>query len=174
MLCWVCLTCLVRAQPPFEENLSVTLEGQFAVNRVQTGSEFFPLTLSSREQQRVPLIWQQAPVFEVICTNGKGWSVTLFGPALLPGPRGVGLPIEYQSGSGQIISLESSDPVSAMDANQGGSLATGVKTVSVPLQTFGRYRYQVGNFWVTRLPPDAPAGRYGGANLLVSTFANTP
>ena len=72
------------------------------------------------------------------------------------------------------MSLESSDPVSVLDAHQGGSLSTGLKTVSVPPQVFGRYRYQVGNFMVARLPADLPAGRYGGANLLVSTFANTP
>lgn len=162
------------AQQPFEETLSLTLDGEYSVHRLQSGSEFAPITLTATAQQNVPLVWQTAPVFQVVCTNGQGWSVTLRGPAQLSGPAGAALPLDYAYGSGRIQSVDSSDVVAVQDSRCSGSLSSGTKTISVEGQHRGSYRYQIGNFCVPHLPAQLPAGSYGGGGLLVTTFSNTP
>jgi len=169
------LTQAAGAQP-FEDPLEVTMIGQYSVTRIQAGTAFLPITVATGQQVNVPLIWINPPVFQITCTNDYGWSVTLKGPTSgqLSGPSGSGLPIDYQYGTGCITCTPTSDQVVAHDSRFGGSLHSGVKTVSVAPGRRGGYRYVVGNFVVPRLPATQLAGTYGGAGLLTTTFANTP
>lgn len=162
------------SQQPFEETLSLSLEGQYSVRRIQAGSEFAPITLAVGSQHNMALVWQAPPIFQVVCTNGQGWSVTLQAPAQLSGPGGAAFPLEYLYGSGRVQSLGASDEVPAQDGRLSGSLNSGAKTVSVERDHRGSYRYEIGNFFVPNLPAQLPPGRYGGGGLLVTTFSNTP
>ncbi|MBS2034863.1 hypothetical protein JST97_07740 [bacterium] len=164
----------VWSQTSLEENLSLNLEGQYEVRRVQAGGDFAPIRLSNGGQQHVTLVWQSAPIFQVVCTNGLGWSVTLRAPAHLQGPGGASLPLDYEYGSGRVSTLAGSDPVETQDSHLSGDLSMGAKTVSVAADHRGGYRYQIGNFFVPTLGAQMPAGRYGGEGLLVTTFSNTP
>jgi len=165
---------------PFTDPLRVTLTGTYSVTRSATGNNFNAITLNGTNQTNVPLTWATAPAFTVVSTNAAGWSATLRGPAsgVLTGPAGAApntIPINYRFGTGTITPVGASTVINGgVDSNVSGTLATGAKTVSAPTTALGSWTYRLGSFISSSIPANQRPGTYGGANLLTTTFTNTP
>jgi len=163
---------LPSSAQPFSDPLEVSLTGEFSVTRAATGTNFQPIGLAGVVATGVALTWETAPSFDVVHTNGAGWSVSLQGPATLTtAGSDTPLTIRYVYGTGVVLST--GDTVTEEVTPISGTFTAGAKVISAAATTSGSYNYTIGSFECDMAANQDP-GTYGGADLLTTTFANTP
>lgn len=171
------LACPSYAQGPFTENLSVQLTGTYTVTRTTAGGAFNAISLTGQNQTNVALNFATAPLYNVVCTNGLGWSCTISLPnGRLTSGTGTGaptLPLTYRGGTGAITPVGSSTAINGgTDTASATSLAAALKTVTAPTTALGSWNYRLGGFQAASIPANQAPGTYTG--VLTVTFSNAP